>query len=147
MIHDWLVLLGAVAMAFVASPALAADPDGAALNLTAPQQQKLAALESASRTQAGQLIGQIQQVRAKLSDLYQQYNFDANAARRMNQDLNRVQGQLLDLHLSEQQQLRDILSADQFAQLQAEIHRHGFRGGHRADGVDHRHGPHGWPEH
>ena len=138
--------LGVALLAPLAARAVDAPP---ALDLTAPQQQKLAALESASRAQADALIGQIHQLRHKLSDLYGAYKLDAVAARRINQDLNRVQGQLLDLRLSEQQQLRGILSADQFAHLQAAMHQPGFRGDHGPGpfGPDHGHGPPHWPDH
>ena len=141
-----LTVVGSVLISWLSAPARAGDA-GAPLNLTAPQQQKLAAMESASRAQAGQLIAQIQQIRKKLSDLYGTYNFDAGAARRLNQDLNRVQGQLLDLHLSEQQQLRGILSADQFAQLQATMHKHDFPGDHGPEDPGHRHGRRNWTDH
>ena len=95
------------------------------LGLTPTQKQKLTALESASRTQADQLIGQIQKLRHALSESYEDYNLDMAAVRRTNQDLNRVQGQLLDLRLSEQVQLRRILTPEQFAKLRAAIRSHG----------------------
>lgn len=147
--------LGLLLITFLAFPALAADPAPAhatdfgasGLNLTTQQQQKLAALENASHAQAGQMIGQIEQIRRKLADLYGTYDFDVNAARRLNQDLNRVQGQLLDLRLSEQQKLRGILSPDQFAQLQAAIHKPDFRDEHDPDDMDHDHGHRHWPHH
>lgn len=120
-----------------ASPARAADmaaeqaSPAPNLNLTPLQQQKLAALESASGAQAGQLTEQIKQLRGKLADLYRAYNLDPNDAKRLNGQLNAVQGQLLDLRLSEQVQLRAILTADQFGQLQAAIKQPGEWRGHR----------------
>lgn len=151
MIHgNWKTLV-ALAFGLTASqlaPVLAAETIGmesiaaetiapTALNLTPIQQKKLSAVQSASRTRAEQLFGQIRQLRERLSGLYESYNFDPAEARRVNQELNRVQGQLLDLRLSEQQQLRGVLSPDQFAQLQAGVHRHGGPDDHGP----HDHGP------
>lgn len=110
------------------------------LNLSPAQQQKLGALESTSRAQASQLTEQIKQLRGKLADLYKAYNLDPNDAKRLNSQLNSVQQQLLDLRLSEQVQLRSILTADQFAQLQAAIAQpSGWKGHH---GRDHARGRH-----
>ncbi|WP_301002507.1 Spy/CpxP family protein refolding chaperone [Capsulimonas corticalis] len=125
--------------AFAGSPGSVhlADADAPGMNLTPAQQQKLAALESASRAQSHDLFTQLQQIRGKLSDLYRKYDLDVAAATRLNQDLNRVQGQLLDQRLSDQQQLRRILTPDQFAQLQSSILRRPHPGeGH--EGHDHR---------
>ena len=107
----------------MAAPRLVGS-EASGLNLTPPQQQKMAAVESASRAQSQQLIAQIQKLRRALSEIYEAYSVDVAGARKKNQELNRVQGQLLDLRLSQQLQLRKILSADQFAQLQAVIRRH-----------------------
>lgn len=126
-----------------ADPAPPSLPGTAAMNLTSAQQKKLSDLETASQGQAKQLFDQIRTLRGKLSDLYNSYSFDAGEARHLNHQLNHVQGQLLDLHLSEQQQLRGILTADQFAQLQAAIHQHGGWGDPARDnhGRPDGHGP------
>ncbi len=100
---------------------LSATPAG----LTPQQQQRLSALEAASEGQADRLLDQIRQLRGKLFDLYGRYALDAAEASRLDKSLNHVQEQLLDLRLSEQQQLRAILSPGQFAQVQAAIRTHG----------------------
>jgi Spy/CpxP family protein refolding chaperone len=121
----------------VVTPARASEPPPypaiAAMNLTAQQQQKLTDLGNKSHGQAKQLYEQIHKLRDKLSDLYGEYAFDAAEARRLNSELNRVQGQLLDLHLSEQQQLRGILTSEQFTQLQSALRLHGGWGKHAHD--------------
>ncbi|MEO7716179.1 MAG: periplasmic heavy metal sensor [Capsulimonas sp.] len=123
------------------------DNETNGMNLTPAQQQRLTALESASRTQSADLFSQLQQTRRKLSDVYRKYDLDAVAAARLNQDLNRVQGQLLDLRLSDQQQLRKILTPDQFAQLQSSIQRRPRPdGGHGGPG-DPSHGHRDWTPH
>ena len=145
-------ILAALALflsALWAGPVFAGDPSAlrlsdseAALNLTPAQQQRLSVLESGSRVQSGQLIAQIRQLRQKLSEMYAAYSVDVAGARRANQDLNRVQGQLLDLRLSEQLQMRKILSPAQFAQLQEAIHKHDFVDEDRHHDSDDRHGHH-----
>ena len=144
-----LAALALSGLAFGAGPVCADDlptprlaDSEAALGLTPAQQQKLSALESDSRAQSGRLIAQIRQFRQKLSDMYAAYNVDVAGARRTNQDLNRVQGQLLDLRLSEQLQMRKILSPTQFAQLQAAIHKHESSDEDRHHDSDDRHGHH-----
>ena len=118
------------------------DSEAAALNLSPAQQQKLTALESASHAQSGQLITQIHQLRQKLSDLYGTYTLDVAGVRRMNQEMNRVQGQLLELRLAEQLQMRKILSPTQFIQLQTAIHQHEAAEDQHPDPDDrHRHRP------
>jgi Spy/CpxP family protein refolding chaperone len=107
----------------LAAPRLV-DSEAATLNLSPVQQQKLTALESASHAQSGVLIAQIHQLRHKLSDLYGTYTVDVAGARRMNQEMNRLQSQLLELRLAEQLQIRKILSPAQFSQLQTAIHQH-----------------------
>ena len=123
-----------------AAPRLA-DSEAAALNLTPAQQQKLTALETASHTQARQFIGQIEQLRHKLSELYEAYALNVGDIRKANQDLNHVQGQLLDLRLSEQLQLHKILTPEQFTKLQTALHKHGF------SEERHRHNPDGPSRH
>ena len=144
-----LAALALCLLALWAGPVFAGDPSTlrlsdseAALNLTPAQQQKLSVLESASRIQSSQLISQIRQCRQKLSDMYAAYSVDVAGARRTNQDLNRVQGQLLDLRLSEQLQMRKILSPAQFAQLQAAIHKHDSSDEDRHQDSDDRHRHH-----
>ena len=147
------LLLGAVLGGLIGRPAPAFAGDYPAgrfasweadgLNLTPLQRKKLAALESASRTQAHQFIGQIETLRHTLSEDYEVYSLDAAAVRRANQDLNHVQAQLLDLRLSEQLQMRQILSPAQFAQLQAAMRKHdaeGDRSHDPDDGHGHRDG-------
>ena len=108
-------------------PTLAADANMPPnpLKLTAPQQQKLSDMENASQQQARGLTDQIRHLRDRLSQLYGTYTFDTGEVHQLNQQINRVQGQLLELRLSEQRQLRSILTPDQFAQLQSAIRRHG----------------------
>jgi Spy/CpxP family protein refolding chaperone len=134
-------VIGLVALLWLcAGPLRAAEPvppppvpGMAAMNLTAAQQKKLSDMESASHEQAKQLFDQIRALRDKLSDLYKVYSFDSGDARHLNHQLNHVQGQLLDLHLNEQQQLRSILTPEQFAQLQAAIQQHNGWDDHRRD--------------
>ena len=76
--------------------------------------------------------------------MYAAYSVDVAGARRTNQDLNRVQGQLLDLRLSEQLQMRKILSPAQFAQLQAAIHKHESSEEDRPHEPGDAHGHHRW---
>ena len=104
------------------------------LNLSTAQQQKLSALETASRAQASQLTERIKLLRSKLASLYRTYTLNPEDAKRLNGELNSVQGQLLDLRLGEQTQLRAILSADQFAQLQAAIANDRSWSGHHGHG-------------
>lgn len=114
--------------------------------LTAQQQQKLSALETSSGDKAKELFAQIDQIRGKLFNLYQVYQLDTAAAAHWNQQLNHVQRQLLDLRLSEQRQLRAILSAAQFAQLQAAMHQHDDWDRHHSD-ADHDGDHHSFREH
>ena len=123
------------------------DLEAAAVNLTPAQHQKLTALESASRAQSSQLITQIHQLRQKLSEMYAVYGVDIAGARRTNQDINRVQSQLLDLRLSEQIQMRKILSPAQFAQLQAAIHKQDSSEEGRHPDSDDGHGHRKWDAH
>jgi Spy/CpxP family protein refolding chaperone len=114
------------------------DSEAATLNLSPVQQQKITALESASRAQSGVLIAQIHQLRHKLSDLYGTYAVDVAGARRMNQEMNRLQSQLLELRLTEQLQIRKILSPAQFSQLQTAIHKHDSSEDQHPDADDQR---------
>ncbi len=106
------------------------------LNLTPLQQQKLATLETASESQDHLLIDQVHQLRRKLSEFYEAYSLDAAAVHRTNQQLNHVQGLLLEQRLSEQMQMRRILSPIQFTQLQAAIHKHEADEDHHPDPDD-----------
>ena len=145
--------IGFLLVLLATAPISAAAP----LSLTDQQQQKLSALETDSRNQADRLKGQIDQLRRRLAGLYGTYNLDAGGARRLNRDLNRVQGQLLDLRLSEQQHLRAILSPDQFARLQAAIRQddaskdrrrdEDFHDDHHRDDPDQGHGDRPWSKH
>lgn len=158
----WRTLLCLAALGFSlgngAAP-LAAEPGGpppplsSMMKLTPPQQQKLSDMENTSHQQASQLTDQIRRLRERLSVLYGTYSLDTGEARQLNQQINRVQGQLLELRLTEQRQLRNILSPDQFAQLQAAIRQHGGPGDdgpppdhgrpmrHQHDGPGHAHWP------
>lgn len=126
----WLITLCLGASCCVLPTAWAGDPAGhflpiASLNLSPAQQQKMTDLGSSSQAQAHLLYGQVHKLRDKLSDLYGSYVLDPAEARRLNGELNRVQGQLLALHLSEQQQMRAVLNPEQFALLQAALKQQG----------------------
>ena len=126
----WAALIFLMGVSFSATadaPCATAWPSGVPADLTPQQQQRLSVLEAASRGQADRLLDQIRQLRGKLFDLYGGYTLDATEAARLDKNLNHVQEQLLDLRLSEQQQLRAILSPEQFAGIQAAIRAHGDR--------------------
>jgi Spy/CpxP family protein refolding chaperone len=107
------------------------------LRLTPEQQQQLARLEAESRAESGRWMAQIGRLRRQLDAQYRGYAVDANRVRALHNEINQAQARLLETNLSTQLRLRAILSAEQFAALQAVMHeRHGRE--HEHD--DHRPG-------
>jgi Spy/CpxP family protein refolding chaperone len=110
------------------------------LQLSTGQKQQFSQLESEARTQHMTLYKQLHDLRGQLSAVYREFQLDVKKARSLNDQLNKVQAQLLDLHLIEQQKLRRILTPDQFSRLQAQVDQ-------QRDEERRRHGPgeHEWP--
>jgi len=94
------------------------------LQLDPQQKAKFTAFENESRDKKKKLISQVRDLRHQLWTAYQSYNLDIKHVKALNRDLNRVQQDLLKLHFDEQVQLRKILTAEQFARLQAAIKEH-----------------------
>lgn len=111
------------------------------LQLSPDQKAKFTALAEQAQQARGSLYKQLHDLRNNLSAVYGEYQLDARKARALNDELNKVQAQLLEMHLQEQQKLRAILTPDQFNRLQAQIHQQ------REEERQQRHGPgdHEWP--
>jgi Spy/CpxP family protein refolding chaperone len=114
------------------------------LQLNPDQKQKFAEFETNARGKRDQLFGQLREIHKQLGAVYRQYELDINKAHAINQQLNAVQQQLLQLHLTEQIQLRKILTADQFAKLQAAIQQHRSHDQNWRKHGDREHGDHDW---
>ena len=93
------------------------------LQLDPGQKERFTQFETTSRDKKKKLIDQIRDLRHQLWDAYQAYNLDTKRVKALNRELNKVQQDLLRLHYDEQIELRKILTADQFARLQAAIHQ------------------------
>jgi len=93
------------------------------LQLNSDQKLRFTEFENTSRDKKKKLIDHIRDIRHQLWDAYQAYNLDTKKVKALNRELNRVQQDLLHLHYDEQIELRKILTADQFARLQAAIHQ------------------------
>jgi len=112
------------------APAASAPPpaigqqDQAALNLTPDQKQKFTAFMSESQAARAKLYGKLHDLHRDLRSVYQSYQLDVKHAKSLDGQLNEVQQELLDLHLSEETHIREILTPEQFATLQAQIHQH-----------------------
>jgi Spy/CpxP family protein refolding chaperone len=129
-----LSVIGVLLAASVARPSVAdtAPPPGAhspmnpqqMLQLTPEQSKRFAQFETASREKKHKLIDQLHDIRHQLWVVYQSYDLDVRKAKGLNRDLNRVQQELLNLHLEEQVQLRKILTTEQFNKLQACLRQH-----------------------
>jgi Spy/CpxP family protein refolding chaperone len=110
------------------------------LQLSPDQKEQFTKLEADSRNAHRDLFKQIHDLRTQLSAVYHEFDIDVRKARALNDQLNRVQAHLLELHLAEQQKLRKILTSSQFAKLQADIDRQ-----HEQERHDHGPGDHEWP--
>ena len=152
-----LMLLPALAMFMTMSvprPAMAQYPPGPGgrppideqqvLQLNAEQKARFTAFETTSREKKKKLIDHIRDVRHQLWTAYQAYNLDVKQVKGLNRELNKVQQELLKQHFDDQIELRKILTAEQFARLQAAIKQQMESG----KGNHWRHDEHGnsdWP--
>jgi Spy/CpxP family protein refolding chaperone len=98
--------------------------DQDALKLTPDQKQRFTAFMSQSQSERAALYGKLRDLHRELRSVYQAYQLDVKRASSLDQQLNQVQQQLLDLHLSEETKIRKILTPEQFATLEAQIHQH-----------------------
>ncbi|MGO8670416.1 MAG: hypothetical protein ACLQVD_03485 [Capsulimonadaceae bacterium] len=127
------------------------ERDNEALHLTPTQKAAFTTFEGTSHARHQGLMKRIFDLHQQLWSLYQAYKLDVVQAKHLNDQVNAVQKQLLDMHLSDETQMRRILSPAQFAILQSQIrqerqqHQHGTWGGPGPDGWG-AHGPGDHPD-
>jgi Spy/CpxP family protein refolding chaperone len=93
------------------------------LGLTEEQNRRVAEL----RRNTGQRMRELEQTLAErrrdLEGMYRTYSLDALRARQWNTQINTTQREILEQHLKLQQELRKILTSDQFDRLRERMER------------------------
>jgi Spy/CpxP family protein refolding chaperone len=91
------------------------------LNLTPDQRTRLKELGHRTREKLKQLGAAMMKAREELEKVYNAYPLDDGKARQLNTQINSLQRSTLDLHYRAEQELRKILTADQFTKLRANM--------------------------
>lgn len=93
------------------------------LNLTDEQMHQVQEMRQQTMERLQKLQNQLRQVRRQLEVLYRDYELDMVRARQLNEQINRIQKDILDTHLQVEKRLREILKPEQFAKLRADMQR------------------------
>jgi len=114
------------------------------IGITAEQQKKLEAFFAASGQQRRAVGSHLHSLYHELETLYDSYEFDAQRALDLRKQIVEQQGRLLALHGDNEIKLRQILNAEQFARLRAQMKSWRGREQHHDRGPghdDHAHEP------
>jgi Spy/CpxP family protein refolding chaperone len=98
------------------------------LGLSPDQMKRVDAFHKQFGPKMQALERELGEKRRALETLYAQYSLDTAQAQKLNTEINHIQKQILEGHLKLQQDLRKILTSEQFDKLKSGMlrHRQGF---------------------
>lgn len=93
------------------------------LGLSPDQTKRLEALHNQFGPKMRDMEKALEDKRRAVEALYAQYTLDTGQAQKLNADINKIQKDILDGHLKLQQELRKILTSDQYDKLRSGMMR------------------------